>query len=357
MTEVLVVCGVGGAGKTTSSVVLALAHAASGKRVALLTIDPARRLADAIGLAHLGNAPVRVPVDLRGSVDALMLDRRAAWEELVRAQAPDGEIAERLLANPYFRAVSERLSGGHEYMANEKLHQLATSGRWDLVVVDTPPSRHALDFLRASDRIQRLLDERLLGALLRPSTGIVGLATRGIADAVRRLAGDAMLQDLRDFFELVAGLADGLRARAEAVSRLVRSPACRFVLTLSARAPQTEEVKSFLSTLGDEHIRFEGFVINRWIAPSDTTADDASPPAPAGVTAEVWADALTRLRAARRDRIDRGAADAALAADLLRYHRGGVWKIPDSPAGTADLAGLSELARALEPAHAGAPLP
>jgi anion-transporting ArsA/GET3 family ATPase len=337
MTEVLIVCGVGGAGKTTSSAVLAIAHARAGRRVVLMTIDPARRLADALGLQQLGNAPTRVQLDAPGTLDALMLDRKAAWDALVRGQAPDAPTAERLLANPYYRAVSERLSGGHEYMAADTLHALATSGQWDLVVVDTPPSRHALDFLRAPERIRRLLDERLLGALLRPGTGFVGLATRGIADAVRRLAGEAMIDDLTSFFDLVRGLADGMRSRADATSQLLRSAAGRFVLVLSARTPQETEIEGFLDALQAERLRFRGFVINRWSV--DPGRSGPLPPAPDTRYAATW-EALGREV---ERRVTHAAADRGLADRLSRRHHVPVWTIPDRPEGTADAQALATL--------------
>lgn len=349
MTQVLVVCGVGGAGKTTSSAVVALHHALAGKRVVLMTIDPARRLADALGLAGLGNEAVRIalPEGTRGTLDALMLDRKASWDELVTSQAPDPHTAARLLANPYYRAVSERLSGGHEYMANEKLHQLATSGRWDLVVVDTPPSRHALEFLRATDRIQRILDERLTGALLRPSSGIVGLATRGIVDAVRRLAGDQMLDDLSGFFDLVRGLADGLRRRADEVGQLIRSPATRFMLTLSARAPQSDEVDDFLVALRAERIQFGGFLINRWESLS-FHLPPVDPPAPSDADPAAWAATMATLRRDASARLERAAADQRLAQRLHQRYDRPVWSLPDRPTGAADVPALLDLAHSLQ---------
>lgn len=351
MTEVLIVCGVGGAGKTTTSAVLAIAHARAGRRVVLMTIDPARRLADALGLEQLGNAPTRIPLDAPGTLDALMLDRKAAWDALVRGQAPDPDTAERLLDNPYYRAVSERLSGGHEYMATDTLHTLATSGAWDVVVVDTPPSRHALDFFRAPDRIRRILDERLLAALLRPGTGLVGLATRAIADAVRRLAGDAMIEDLTTFFDLVRGLADGLRTRADATSRLLRSQAARFVLVLSARTPEEAEIEGFLEALQAERLRFRGFVVNRWSA--DPGRPGPLPPAPAAAWTETWRE----LGAEIERRVAQAAADRALAARLGQRYGVPVWAVPDRPGGTGDAAALGALAAELAAPVPGGELP
>ena len=140
MTQILICCGVGGTGKTTASAAMAVAHAAVGKRVAVLTIDPARRLADALSLEELGNTPTLVPLPgVPGSLHALMLDRKSTWDDIVRRFSPSPAAVERLLANRYYRAVSTRLTGSHEYMAIEKLYELVEAERWDIVVVDTPP--------------------------------------------------------------------------------------------------------------------------------------------------------------------------------------------------------------------------
>ena len=147
MTELIICCGVGGVGKTTTSAALSLSLAMSGKRVVVLTIDPARRLADALGIAALGNQPRAIDLggQATGSLDALMLDQKQTWDEVIRRFASSDALAERLLANRYYKAVSERLVA-NEYMAVEKLYDLVNSGRWDIVVADTPPAQHTLDF-------------------------------------------------------------------------------------------------------------------------------------------------------------------------------------------------------------------
>lgn len=352
MTEVLIVCGVGGAGKTTTSAALGLAAALAGRRVALLTIDPARRLADALGLPELGNTPtpLRLPDDAPpgARLDALMLDRKATWDDLVRAQAPDPATAERLLASRYYRALSERLSGGHEYMATEKLYALANDGTWDLVIVDTPPSQHALDFFQAPDRIRRILDQRALAALLRPSTGLVGLATRGAVDLIRRLAGEQVMDDLTEFFELVAGLAEGLRARGQAVRELLRSPACGFVLVTNARAPQEEEVTAFVMAVREQGLALRGFVVNR-ATPATDPALQTPPAPPPGADAQTWADALAALTAARDRQDARARADEKLATGLASAWRTRAWRVPDAVGGVDDLRALAALARHLPP--------
>jgi anion-transporting ArsA/GET3 family ATPase len=344
--RVIVVCGVGGAGKTTTAAGLALAWARAGRRVVVLTIDPARRLADALGVAHLGNTPTPVPapgLPATASLDALMLDRKATWDELVRRQVSDPDRAARLLVNPYYRALSERLSGGHEYMATEKLYHLAMSGRWDVVVVDTPPSQHALDFFRAPDRIRRILDQRLLGSILRPSTGIAGIATRPVVDLVRRLAGDAVIDDLSEFFSLVGDAAAGLSERGAAVSKLLRSPSCGFVLTTSARAPQEAEISVFLPAIRELGLRAEGILVNRATLPLPVPTRQLEDSLPAAAPARDDLLALVHAHDAR------AAHDQALVERLARAWSIPVWRVPDLAGGVGDLAALGALAEHLPP--------
>ncbi|MBW2256182.1 MAG: ArsA family ATPase, partial [Deltaproteobacteria bacterium] len=220
-TEVLVCCGVGGVGKTTAAAALAIGHALSGRSVVVLTIDPARRLADALSV-ELGNDPR--PVSLSelghqgpGTLDGLMLDRKATFDSVVTRFSPSEESTERLLANRYYRAVSERLGGSHEYMAMEKLYDLVTDGRWDLVVVDTPPTQHALDFFRAPERVHRVFDRSVLPALIQPGKGLIAATTRRVGRVVRHLAGDRVLEDIAEFFNLFSDYAAGFRSRSKAV--------------------------------------------------------------------------------------------------------------------------------------------
>jgi anion-transporting ArsA/GET3 family ATPase len=355
--EIVVCCGVGGAGKTTTSAALGVGHALAGRRVVVLTIDPARRLADALGLPRLGNSPHRIALAAAeakgGRLDALMLDRKATFDELVRRDAPDPAVAERLLGNPYYRALSTRLTGGHEYMATEKLHALATDGTWDLVVVDTPPSLHALDFFRAPDRIRRLLDQRFLGALLRPTEGLLGVATRSAVGLVRRLAGEKVIGDLEEFFALVSGLSAGLRTRGAEVHDMLRDPRCSYLLVANAAAPRLEEMLAFLDALRDEGQHFGGFLLNRAAAPLEVPLDRALaaiPPAPPGVSAADWAEVAASLRTVLARRADAVARDADLAGRLAARARAPVWRVPEVEGGVGDLPGLVALSRHLPPA-------
>lgn len=350
MTEVLVVCGAGGVGKTTCAAALAVRHAKAGRKVALVTIDPARRLADALGLAGLGNDPTPVTLPDGTTLDALMLDRKATWDALVAAHARDAETAARLLANPYYQAISTRLGGGHEYMATEKLHALATDGRWDLVVVDTPPSLHAVDFFRAPDRIRRVLDQRWLAALLRPGDGLVGLATRRVTDVVRRLAGEGVLADLAAFFDLAGGVAERLRAHGAEVDALLRGAACRYLLVTSARAPREEEVRALAALLAADGRRVHALLLNRAAAPlthPEAALIGALPDAPAGVDGMAWDRVRAALTAAVHEAAARARADAATAERLGALAHAPVWPVPELEAGIATQDALTGLADAL----------
>jgi anion-transporting ArsA/GET3 family ATPase len=352
MTRVIVCCGVGGAGKTTTAAALGLAHAMTGRRVVVLTIDPARRLADALGISQLGNTPVALPLPegapAGAALHALMLDRKATWDEVVRKHAPDAETAERVVANRYYAALSERLTGGHEYMATEKLYGLVEAGTWDVVVVDTPPTQHALDFFSAPDRIQRILDRRLIGTLLDPGQGLLGAATRRVAGVVRRLAGEAVIDDLAEFFQLIAGLSHGFRERGKAVHDLLRSPDCRFLLVVHANAPRTDDVLDFVRELRRQRMHFDGCLINRTIAPLQPTAEriaSALPAAPAGLNPAAWDAAMLRLAVLARRHDERAAGHTTLADDLERQTGATVWPVPDQRKGIESLDALATLAR------------
>lgn len=346
MTDVWICCGVGGAGKTTTAAALGLSHALAGKRVVVLTIDPAKRLADALGIPELGNEPTPIALDgTTGSLEALMLDRKATWDAVVRQHAPDDAAAERVLANRYYRALSERLTGGHEYMATEKLHMLVASGRWDIVIVDTPPSQHALDFFQAPDRIRRILDQRLLGALLTPSRGVLGLATRRVVSLVRRLAGDAVIEDLTEFFEVLGDLTQGLRTRGAEVRDLLQSESCRYLVVVNTPAPRLQETLDFIGVLREHDQRFAGTVANRYV-PGLEGADLSLPPRPAHVDASQWeVSTQALLELARRRQAYNDAADAVVNR-LARA--GAVYRVPDLGA-IEDLPGLTRVAAYLPP--------
>jgi len=348
-----VVCGVGGAGKTTTAAAMGVAAARAGQRAVVLTIDPARRLADALGIAHLGNEPSAVPVPRLpqgGSLDALMLDRKATWDALVRDHADDPALVDRLFANRYYDAVSTRLTGGHEWMAVEKLHRLVDAGQWDVIVVDTPPAQHALDFLQAPERIARMLDGGLVRTVLQPGGGLLGSATRRAVGVVRRLAGDSVLTDLQEFFHLVAGLSDGFRARGQSIRDLLHGPHTRYWLVAPADGPRTPELVAFDRALRGDGLAIHGLLLNRLVpalASSPQALEDALPPAPEGVSTADWDAALTWMRARlahRRTRAERHRTTRDRVAQALDLEP---VALPEVEGGIRDVHGLVALTYSL----------
>jgi anion-transporting ArsA/GET3 family ATPase len=301
-TLVHVCCGVGGSGKTTLAAAMALSHARAGRRAVVLTIDPARRLADALGMDHLGNEPQRVPTEGHIHLHALMLDRKRTWDELIIGHAANEERAARLLENPYYRAVSTRLGGSHEYMAVEKLHQLVASGNWDVVVLDTPPARHVVDFFRAPERVQRLFERSVMQALLqRSDQGWLGAASSRALAVMYRLAGEQVLADIADFFALFSDLSAGFSKRHGEIHTLLHSHRTTYWLVADADAPMRSHVDEFLAVLTQRKMQFGGFLLNRSVAAAPALNDTEMPPV--GTTAHHRASWDAALRAlVRRQR-------------------------------------------------------
>ncbi len=347
--RVTICCGVGGVGKTTTSAALAVAHAEAGQRVAVLTIDPARRLADALGIGDLTNVPRRVPLEgAKGALDALMLDRAATWDEVVRRRASP-ETAQRLLANRYYRAVATRLSGSHEYMAVEKLHALASDGDYDHVVVDTPPTQHAVDFFRAPDRVRGILDRSMLRMLLDPGSSLRGVATRGALSIVERLAGERVMGEIREFFTLVGEMSAGFRERSEEVAGLLRSGRTTYWLVTEADAPERNELLTFLGELRERGMSFGGFLVNR-VQPTvegPFPSEQALRAAMAGLPeAETATSALLALPERARTRAE---AHRRAAKRLCEAGGAPTWLVPELAGGVRSLEGLRALAPHLPP--------
>jgi anion-transporting ArsA/GET3 family ATPase len=265
--EVIVTCGSGGVGKTTAAAVIGLEAARRGRRVVVVTIDPARRLADALGLPDgLGAEPERIELDGAGELWAMMLDSAAAFDALVRRHAADEEQANRIVGNNFYRNISRALSGTQEYMAAETLYQLHDDERFDLVVVDTPPSRNALDFLEAPGVLARFLDHRLFRLLMLPARGgmrMVNAATQPLLRAIGKVVGSDVLADAVAFFHAFSGMEGGFRQRAEVVIGLLHSDATRYVIVTSPHRDTVAEAAWFAGQLAARGIdRFAG-VANR----------------------------------------------------------------------------------------------
>jgi anion-transporting ArsA/GET3 family ATPase len=266
-STVIVCCGSGGVGKTTTAAVLGLEAARRGRRAVVVTIDPARRLADALGLTDgLASQPQRIDLDGPGELWAMMLDTAATFDGIVRANAESPEQVERILNNGFYRNIAGALSGTQEYMAAETLHALHGDDRFDLVVVDTPPSRNALDFLDAPGVLSRFLDHRLFKLLMLPAKGgfkVIGTATQPILRAIGRVVGSDVLADSVAFFQAFAGMETGFRERADDVIALIRAPETSFVVVASARHDTIAEAIWFVDQLVDQSIDVAAAIVNR----------------------------------------------------------------------------------------------
>jgi anion-transporting ArsA/GET3 family ATPase len=270
--RVCVCCGSGGAGKTTTSAAIALGLAAEGAKVAVVTIDPARRLANALGLQQLQNEPRRVEparlqgIEMRGELWAMMLDPKRTFDELIDRIAPDADRATEIKANRVYRELSTAVSGSQEFTAVAKLYELEREREFDVLVLDTPPSRSALDFLDAPGRLTSFLEGRALKAFMRP-TGlgmrIVGRGAAPVLAALRRVTGVDLLADLSTFFALLGDMTEDFSRRATEVERMLRSPETAFLLvTIAERAPIDEAIW-FRRTLETSGLPFAGVVVNR----------------------------------------------------------------------------------------------
>jgi anion-transporting ArsA/GET3 family ATPase len=264
--RVIVCCGTGGVGKTTVAAVVALEGARQGRRTVVVTIDPAKRLADALGLKGLTNDPARIFADGPGELWAMMLDTKGTFDALVSKYAPSPRQAASILENRFYRNISGALSGTQEYMAMEKLYELHEEGRFDLIVIDTPPSRNALDFLDAPRRLTRFLDNRLFRLLMMPTRAYlkaVNMATQTFLRAVSRIIGTEVVQDAVAFFQAFEGMEDGFRRRAAHVHTLLADPDTAFLLVASPRRDAVDEAMFFARKLDQSGITVAALVVNR----------------------------------------------------------------------------------------------
>jgi anion-transporting ArsA/GET3 family ATPase len=271
--EVVVACGPGGVGKTTSAAALAATAAArAGGRVLVITVDPARRLADALGLSGLGNAAARVPDEAfraagvvpKGELYAAMVDMSESWDALVKRHAPDDKTAGQILANPLYQNITRRFAQGHNYIAMERLYELHEEGSYDLLVVDTPPSRNALDLLDAPAHMADFFSSRLLRWLTVPyRSRLVNLASRPFYQVADRVLGSQLLGDLADFFILFQTMRDGFVGRAEAVNRLLRDVRTTFLLVTTLEAVPAREAQEMAQALADRRLHLGLLVCNK----------------------------------------------------------------------------------------------
>jgi anion-transporting ArsA/GET3 family ATPase len=305
-TRIVVTCGSGGVGKTTTAAALALRAAEQGRRAVVLTIDPARRLAQSMGLTELDNTP-RPVAGVDGELFAMMLDMKRTFDDVVSAHStPDR--AEQIFANPFYQALSSSFAGTQEYMAMEKLSQLAETGEWDLIVVDTPPSRSALDFLDAPQRLGRFLDGRMIRMLVAParaggraSIKIVTMGLTVFSKVFSRILGGDLLEDVSSFVAALETMFGGFRQRAEQTYQLLKAPGTAFVVVAAPEPDALREASYFVERLSRDAMPLAGLVVNR--------VHQAVP----GLTArraEAAADALA----------EKANPDLALAEAALRVH-------------------------------------
>ncbi len=268
------VCGgSGGVGKTTASAAIALGMAARGAKVAVVTIDPARRLANALGLEELENEPRRVKparlaggIEIKGELWAMMLDPKRTFDELIERIAADPERAREIRENRIYRELSTAVSGSQEFTAVAKLYELERDGDFDLLVLDTPPSRNALDFLDAPGRLTSFLDGRALKTFIRPTGLGMRVLGRGAApflSALRRVTGVDLLGDLSTFFALLGDMTEAFSLRAQQVERMLKAPTSAFVLVTSAQGAAIDEAIWFRRTLMESGLPFAGVIVNR----------------------------------------------------------------------------------------------
>ena len=283
--SIIVCCGSGGVGKTTTSAALALRAAERGRKVVVLTIDPARRLAQSMGIEALDNTPrpVPLPEGTPGSLDAMMLDMKRTFDEVVESQASP-EKAQQILANPFYVALSSSFAGTQEYMAMEKLGQLhrqaQLDGSHDLIVVDTPPSRSALDFLDAPERLSSFLDGRFIRILLAPARGPARMVTAGLSlvtGALTKVIGAQVLRDMQTFVTAFDTLFGGFRQRAQQTFSLLADERTAFLVVAAPEADALREAAYFVDRLSEDAMPLAGLVVNRASATPEggLSADEA----------------------------------------------------------------------------------
>ena len=314
--EIVVACGSGGVGKTTTAAALAaMAAARQGGKVLVLTVDPARRLADALGLKGIGNEATQVPAaafaeaghPARGELWAVMLDTKQSWDDLVARHAPDRRTARRILDNKLYENVAGRFVQSHEYIAMERLYDLHSEGTYDLIVVDTPPTRNALDFLSAPERMADFFSSRFLRLLTAPyRSHVVSLASKPFFTVADRVLGSQFLHDISEFFSLFQTMAPGFVDRARAVSRLLRDHRTTYVVVSTLEAAPLHEAERFVDALSAKGFHLGAVVLNRVLPPY--LLDDA-----AGSVAAALVDDPSRAAEALGD----GVGDPVQVARVL----------------------------------------
>jgi anion-transporting ArsA/GET3 family ATPase len=374
--RILVCCGSGGVGKTTTAAAIGLRAAERGRHVVVLTVDPARRLAQSMGLTSLDNTPrpvagvvaSRAPGNGNGpgSLHAMMLDMKRTFDEIVEAHA-DPDRAAQILANPFYQSLSSSFAGTQEYMAMEKLGQLSRAEAWDLIVVDTPPSRSALDFLDAPQRLARFLDGRLLRLLVAPAKAggraylrVINAGFGVVTGVLTKILGTQVLRDVQTFVSALDTMFGGFRERADYTYQLLRAPGTEFLVVAAPEPDALREASYFVERLAEERMPLAGLILNRVQRPPAAQLSAArslaaaemleAAPGPAG-TYPLAAAAL-RLHA---DRMQQAAAQRRVAVHFTAAHPlVPVVEVPAQPDDIHDLDGLRKIGEAFGPGLPGA---
>ena len=350
-TRIIVCCGAGGVGKTTTAAALGLRAADMGRNVCVLTIDPARRLAQAMGLTELDNSPRKVPgVTGGGSLSAMMLDMKRTFDEVVESHS-DPARAQAILDNPFYQALSSSFAGTQEYMAMEKLGQLRAEadrdGTWDLIVVDTPPSRSALDFLDAPDRLGTFLDGRFIKILTAPARGagkglgkLLGAGFGLFAGVLTKILGTQLLSDLGAFVSAVDTMFGGFRERAEATYSLLKDDGTSFIVVAAPEPDALREASYFVDRLETDQMPLAGLVLNRVqeVRAPELSVERAVAGADRIEDSDPMTSALLRLHADRLRNADR---QERLARKFVSAHpEVSVTEVVALPEDVHDLTGL-----------------
>jgi anion-transporting ArsA/GET3 family ATPase len=325
--EMVLVCGSGGVGKTTLAAALGLAAATEqGGKILVLTVDPARRLADALGTGRIGNTATRVPASAlesigvvrRGELWVAMLDTKAGWDELIRRHAPDRRIRESVLSNPLYQNITGRFVHSHDYLAMEQLHEVHSSGDYDLVIVDTPPSRNALDVLDAPSRMIEFFGSRLLRWLTVPyRSRLFNLASKPFNQIADRVLGSRFLQDIAEFFILFQAMERGFVRHAREVEALLGDPRTTFVVVTTLEAAPAHEAGYLVRELTDRQYLVGALIANR-VMPRALTSRAAASSAERLAEAAVETDLPERVAAAiAKPKRDNAAVEPAVVAGVL----------------------------------------
>jgi len=338
---VIVCCGSGGVGKTTTAAALAIEGARRGRRACVVTIDPARRLADALGLDALTNTPGTVDGDWPGQLSALMLDTKTTFDQVVARYAATPDQADRIISNGLYRNISGALSGTQEYMAMEKLFELHDSGDYDLIVIDTPPTRNALDFLDAPRRLTKFLDNRIFRLLVMPTRAYlraVSAASQTVLKTISKVVGTEVVGDAVAFFRAFEGMEEGFRNRAQEVLELLAADDTAFVVVTSPRRDAVIEAVFFAERLDEAGLGVDGLIVNR-VHPAFGAEPGAPWVVPDGATPQVAA-----LYENLRDFVQVAGREAAHVAEVAeKVAPAPVAKVPYLADDVHDIDGLGQI--------------